>query len=155
MSPKSATNPLYCITTKNVNDELLEEKFITDISAYLDPDDEDYVSGYDVEDQSIYLLYIDKWKIFKMIDFFSRNNVLIKYECVPDVIDLINSDEKYRKFYFEERNKTVLDEYILHHVSIDDILDRINKNRNNSGFSLLPVEKLILETVSDRKTSLA
>ena len=155
MKTKSATNPLYCITTKNVNDEILEEKFVTDISAYLDPDDGDYVSAYDIDNESIYLLYIDEWKIFKMIDFFSRNHLLIKYECVPDVIDLINSDEKYLEFYSEEHNKTVLDEYILHHVSIDDILDRINKNRNNSGFSLLPVEQLILETVSDRKTSLA
>ncbi len=71
-------------------------------------------------------------------------------QLVSDVIDLINSDEKYLEFYSEERNKTVLDNYILHHVSIDDILDKMCKNRNNSGFSLLPVEQLILETVSDR-----
>jgi len=155
MSPKSATNSLYCITIKNVNDELIEEKFITDISSYLDPDDGDYISGYDVEDQSIYILYIDEWKIFKMIDFFERNHVLIKYECVPDVIELINSNKKYLEFYSEERNKTVLDEYILQHVSIDEILDRINENRNSSEFSILPIEQLILETVFDRKTSLA
>jgi hypothetical protein len=155
MNTKSATNSLYCIITKNVNDELLEEKFNTDASLYLEPDDGDCIGGFDIDNKSIYLLYIDKWKIFKMIDFFSRNHVLIKFELVSDVIDLINSDKKYLEFYSEELNKTVLDNYIVHHVSIDDILDRINKNRNNSGFSLLPVEQLILETVSDRKRSLA
>jgi hypothetical protein len=155
MSPKSATNPLYCIITKNVNDELLEENFEADASFYLEPDDGDCIGGFDIDNESIYLLFIDEWKIFKMIDFFSRNNVLIKYERVPDVIDLINSDKKYLKFYSEERNKTVLDEYILHHVSIDDILDRISENRNNGGFSLLPVEQLILETVSGRERRLA
>jgi hypothetical protein len=145
MNTKSATNSLFYIITKNVNDELLEENFEADASLYLEPDDGDCIGGFDIDNESIYLLYIDKWKIFKMIDFFERNHVLIKYECIPDVIDLINSDEKYLEFYSEERNKTVLDNYILHHVSIDDILDKMCKNRNNSGFSLLPIEKLILE----------
>ncbi len=82
MNTKNATNSLYCITTKNVNDELLEEKFEADASLYLEPDDGDCIGGFDIDNESIYFLYIDEWKIFKMIDFFSRNHVLIKYELV-------------------------------------------------------------------------
>jgi hypothetical protein len=129
-----------------VDDEILDKKFTNEISSYLDSEDRDYISGYDVEDQSIYLLYIDEWKTFKMIDFFKRNHLLVKYELVSNVIDLINSDEKYFKFYSDERNKEILDNYILNNVTIDDVLDRINENRSKTGFSLLPIERKILET---------
>jgi hypothetical protein len=129
-----------------VNDELLEEKFNTEISTYLDPDDVDQILGYDIDNESIYILYLDEWKTFKMIDFFKRNHLLVKYELVSNVIDLINSDQKYFKFYSEERNKEILDNYILNNITIDDILDRISENRSKTGFSLLPIERKILET---------
>jgi len=128
-----------------VNDELLDEKFTSEISSYLDPDDRDYMGGYDIDNESIYLLFIDEWKTFKMIDFFKRHNLLVKYERVSNVLDLINSDKKYFKFYSDERNKEILDNYILNNITIDDVLDSISENRNKTGYSLLPIELSILE----------
>jgi len=139
----ASKNNLYCITTKCGNADL-KEKFNTWSSLFLEKGDGDCIGGYDIENESIIFSYIDERKIFKMIDFFEKHHLLIKYELVSDVIDLLYSDEKYLKFYSDERNKEMLDNYILHNVTIDNILDRLNKHKKKIGFSLLPIEMSIL-----------
>jgi len=136
-------NSLYCIITTNGN-EHLDDAFTAEIRLYLDIGDDNCWAGYDVGNESIYFIYIDQWKVFQIIDFFKRNDILLEYQVVQNVIDFINSNNKYRELYSDEHNKTVMDNYIMNTVTIDDVLDRINDNRNNKEFLLLPIERSIL-----------
>ena len=69
---KLKSNLLYCIIIKK--SDYLEKEFDKDISTYLVDGDGDHVAGTDVENETIYLLYIEEWKIFKMIDFFKKHS---------------------------------------------------------------------------------
>ena len=143
MNQKTMLNSLYCIITTSGN-EHLDDAFTAEIRLYLDPDDYYCCAGYDVGNESIYFIYIDQWKVFQIIDFFKRNNILLHYQVVQNVIDFIDSDKKFLEVYSDEHNKTVVNNYIMNSVSVDDVLDRINDNRNNKEFSLLPIERSIL-----------
>ena len=51
---------------------------------------------------------------------------------------------KYSSIYSDKDNKKVIDTYISIHITMDDVLDRINENKGISGFKLFPIEKEIL-----------
>lgn len=140
---KIRNNFLYCITVKN-GQEHLDEAFEIDCMTYLEEDDGDCISGFDVENESIYFTFIDESKVRKMIDFFKRNGILIKYEKVSNIIDFINNDKKYLRVYSDERNRSILNTYIKIHVTVDNVLERLHDNKHNDEFSLLPIEKEIL-----------
>lgn len=138
---KLKSNLLYCIIIKK--SDYLEKEFDKDISTYLVDGDGDHVAGTDVENETIYLLYIEEWKIFKMIDFFKKHDVLLKFEIVTNIFDFLGN-LKYSSIYSDKDNKKVIDTYISIHITMDDVLDRINENKGISGFKLLPIEKEIL-----------
>ena len=138
------TNRLFCVITTNGNEDILEESYTNDLRTYFVPIDYYSMAGFDVDKESIYFMYFDKWKILRMVDFFSRNNILLEYQVVENVIDFLYSDKKYLNVFSDEHNKYVMDNYILDTVSMDDVLDRMNQNRNNKEFSLLPIEKEVL-----------
>lgn len=136
-------NNLYCITVKS-GQEHLESKFEKDCLSYLEENDGEQIAGFDVEDESIYFTFMDEWKIKRMIEFFRKNNILISVTKILNIIDFINSEKKYLKVYSEERNRVIMNRYITIHVTIDSILERLFKNKDIEGFSLLPIEKEIL-----------
>ena len=138
---KLKSNLLYCIIIKK--SDYLEKEFDKDISTYLVDGDGDHVAGTDVENETIYLLYIEEWKIFKMIDFFKKHDVLLKFEIVTNIFDFLGN-LKYSSIYSDKDNKKIIDTYISIHITMDDVLDRINENKGISGFKLLPIEKEIL-----------
>ena len=138
---KLKSNLLYCIIIKK--SDYLEKEFDKDISTYLVDGDGDHVAGTDVENETIYLLYIEEWKIFKMIDFFKKHDVLLKFEIVTNILDFLGNS-KYSSIYSDKDNKKVIDTYISIHITMDDVLDRINENKGISGFKLFPIEKEIL-----------
>lgn len=138
------TNRLFCVITTNGNEDILEESYTNDLRTYFVPVDYYSMAGFDFDKESIYFMYFDKWKILRMVDFFSRNNILLEYQVVENVIDFLYSDKKYLNVFSDEHNKYVMDNYILDTVSMDDVLDRMNQNRNNKDYSLLPVEKEVL-----------
>jgi len=139
-------NKLHCIIIKS--DYSIEDKFEKYLSTFLDPYDGDYLAGDDDigddgGEKSIYLTYINKDKIDKMIEFFKEHDILLFFEEVNNLISLICSDEKYMKLYSDERNKPILDKYIKYHVSTDDILDRMIDEKVIIS-NLLPIEIEIL-----------
>ena len=138
---KLKSNLLYCIIIKK--SDYLEKEFDKDISTYLVDGDGDHVAGTDVENETIYLLYIEEWKIFKMIDFFKKHDVLLKFEIVTNIFDFLGN-LKYSSIYSDKDNKKIIDTYISIHITMDDVLDMINENKGISGFKLLPIEKEIL-----------
>ena len=138
---KLKSNLLYCIIIKK--SDYLEKEFDKDISTYLVDGDGDHVAGTDVENETLYLLYIEEWKIFKMIDFFKKHDVLLKFEIVTNIFDFLGN-LKYSSIYSDKDNKKIIDTYISIHITMDDVLDRINENKGISGFKLLPIEKEIL-----------
>ena len=138
------TNPLYCVITDTGYEKALEKAYTKDIREYFKPKDYYSMAGFDVDHESIYFMFFDKWKILRMIDFFRRNNILLEYQVVENVINFIHSDKKYVEVFADSHNKYVMDNYILDTVSVNDVLDWINQNRNNKDFSLLPVEKEVL-----------
>lgn len=144
MSIEFMTNRLFCVITTNGNEDILEESYTNDLRTYFVPVDYYSMAGFDFDKESIYFMYFDKWKILRMVDFFSRNNILLEYQVVENVIDFLYSDKKYLNVFSDEHNKYVMDNYILDTVSMDDVLDRMNQNRNNKDYSLLPVEKEVL-----------
>jgi len=73
-------NKLHCITIKN--DFSIEKKFEEYCYTFLDSDDGDYLTGGDNNDDTIYLTYLNKDKINKMIEFFEKHNLLINYEII-------------------------------------------------------------------------
>ena len=143
---KIRNNSLYYITVKNKQDFQLEETFIQDCMNYLEEKDGDLISGFDVEDESIYFTFIDEWKIFKMINFFRKNGVLVKFEKISNIIDFINSDKRYLTVYSEERNRLILNKYIRINVTSDDVLERLYDNKGVTDFSLFPIEQEILSS---------
>jgi len=141
---KIRNNSLYCITVKSKGCEHLETDFELDCMKYMEESDGEYIAADDVGDESIYFIFIDKWKIDRFVDFFERNDISIKVQKVSNIIEFITNDEKYLKVYSEERNMGILDHYIITHITPDSILERLHKNKEVSGFSLLPIEKKIL-----------
>ena len=137
-------NLLYCVITASGFEETLEEAYTKDVSEYFIPIDYYSMAGFDANSESIYFMFFDEWKIFRMIDFFRRTNILLEYQVVENLIDFILSDKKYMNVFSEEHNKKVIENYILETITIDDVLDRMNQNRNNKEFSLLPIEKEVL-----------
>ena len=136
-------NPMYCVITTRDNDHL-DEAFTTEIKSFLTPDDYYQIAGYDTLTESIYFMYIDEWKVIRMIEFFIKNGVLLEYQVVKNILDFINSDEKYKEVYSDEHNKMVMDNFIFNTLSVDAVLDRINENRNNKEFLLSEIEKTVL-----------
>lgn len=133
---KNMCNELYCIVIKSGFDHL-EDEFIMESS--LNIDDSDFIAACDVGEESIYFTYIDYFKISKMLSFFRKHKILINYQVIDNVIDFITSDKKYSDLYSDNRNKTILDKYIINNVTIDNVLDRmIDKCQ------LLPIELDIL-----------
>jgi hypothetical protein len=135
-------NQLFCIVTKKDSNPKIEEDFVSDISTYLNSTDGEYIAGYDYNNQSIFLTYIDRSKVLKMVDFFKRYNVLDEFIKVDNVMKFINSDIKYSELYLEESNKVMLNNYIRYNVSVDDVLERIFES---SMKSLFPIELEILK----------
>lgn len=142
------TSILYCVITASGFEEVLDEAYTKDVSEYFKPKDYYCMAGFDVGKESIYFMFFDKWKILRMIDFFRRNNILLEYQKVENVIDYIHSDKKYLEVFSDRHNKTVIENYILNTVTVDDLLDRMNQNRHNKEFSLLPIEKEVLGVLS-------
>ena len=138
------TNPLFCVITATGYDEALEEAYTKDISEYLTPIDYYQIAGYDILTESIYFMFFNEWKIFRMIDFFRRNNILLNYQVVENILDFIHCEKKYLEVFSDRHNKTVMENYILNTVTVDDVLDRMNQNRKNKDFFLLPIEKEVL-----------
>ena len=136
-------NPLYCVITTRDNDHL-DEAFSAEIKSFLIPEDYYQIAGYDTFAESIYFMYIEEWKIIRMIEFFISNDVLLEYQKVDNVLNFINGDEKYLEVYSDEHNKMVMDNFIFNTISVNEVLDRINENKNNASFSLSEIEKTVL-----------
>ena len=133
-------NDLYHITVRN-NPEL-EKEFVENVSQFLEPEDSDAITGLDIDDKSIYLTFVDDYKVAKLIEFFKKHKMLIKFGRVDNIIDFINSDKNFFELYSEENNNTILNSYIEYNITKDNILDRIS---SNSIDSLLPIELEILK----------
>ncbi|MCX6280488.1 MAG: hypothetical protein NTU51_00820 [Bacteroidetes bacterium] len=140
---KQMTNPLYCVITTRDNDHL-DEAFTTEIKSFLIPADYYQIAGYDTLAESIYFMYIEEWKVIRMIEFFIKNDILLEYQKVDNVLNFINADEKYLEVYSDDHNKTVMDNFIFNTISVNMVLDRIIENRNNDSFSLSEIEKTVL-----------
>ena len=136
-------NPLYCVITTRDNDHL-DEAFSAEIKSFLIPEDYYQIAGYDTFAESIYFMYIEEWKIIRMIEFFISNDVLLEYQKVDNVLNFINGDEKYQEVNSDKHNKMVMDNFIFNTISVNEVLDRINENRNNDSFSLSEIEKTVL-----------
>jgi len=152
MSTESMKNPLYCVITESGFEEALDEAYTKDVNEYFVPKDYYSMAGFDVDMESIYFMYFDEWKIFRMIDFFKRNNILLEYHVVENVITFILSDKKYLEVFSDIHNKYVIENYILDAVSVNEVLDRMNQNRHNKEFSLLPIEKEVLGMITSNIT---
>ena len=94
------------------------------------------------------LIYLDEWKVFQIIEFFKNYDLLVSYEIVSNPAKFICSRPEFYDAYKEERNKRILDNYILGNMSVDDVLERIYENKSVPGFTLLPVEMEILTGTS-------
>ena len=136
-------NPLYCVITTRDNDHL-DEAFTAEIESFLIPEDYYQIAGYDTLAESIYFMFIEEWKVIRMINFFRINDILIEFQIVDNVMDFINGDEKYQEVYSDEHNKMVMDNFIFNTISVNEVLDRINENKNNASFSLSEIEKTVL-----------
>ena len=144
ISIESMTNPLYCVITDTGYEKALEKAYTKDIREYLIPADYYNMAGFDIDKESIYFMYIEEWKVIRMINFFRINDILIEFQIVDNVMDFINGDEKYQEVYSDEHNKMVMDNFIFNTISVNEVLDRINENKNNASFSLSEIEKTVL-----------
>lgn len=131
-------NKMFCIVTKSGFD-YLEDEFFSYMSKFLKPNDSGYIAGGDVSGETIYFTCIDEYKVSKMIKFFKTNDIFIKCEEVSNIVEFLNSDKKYLEIYNDERNKIILNNFIVKNVSIDNILDRMI-----GRFMLLSIELDIL-----------
>ena len=129
-------NKLYCIIIKSGFDIYLDSEFTSIMSKYLNSYDGNFIAGSDVKGESIYFTYVDKYKVFKMVDFFKKHNILLKHYYIDDVINFINSDPKFLEVYSDDYNKIVLDNYIKNNITIDDILDKIIENEKLSDIEI-------------------
>ena len=145
---KHATqNSIYCFIIKNTLP--LEDEFVEVLSKFMGPKDGDYIAGYDDGDESIYITYVDKYKIDKMVEFFQKHNALVSFQKIDNIVDFLNSEQKYLLLY--ELNNDILDNYIEHNISIDNILERIC---DNCMEYLLPVEVKMLNKKTSEMVSL-
>lgn len=136
---------LYCVVANynldQIYTELIEEKFNTLLETYLEPSDVEHVAIFEINDKVIYLLNINKFKVLKIVEFFSRYNLLVSFEDITDKPFNFIYSNKYLGLYDDEYNKKIIDNYILENMTIDNILDRIN----DIGYEkLLPIELKIL-----------
>jgi hypothetical protein len=136
----NVANDLYFIIIKN--DVELEETFTENISQFLESDDVDAITGHDVGNKSIYLTFVDDYKLIKLLQFFKKYKVLIKFGKVDNIIDFINNNKDFFELYLEERNNIILNNYIQYNITKDNILERISLN---SLEYLLPVELDVLK----------
>ena len=136
-------NPLYCLITDRDSDHL-NEAFNNEITSFLTIDDYYHMAGYDILTESILFMYIEEWKVVRIIEFCINHDILIEYQKVDNVIDFISSDEKYLEVFSDDHNKAIINYYIMETFSVDDILDRMNQNKNNTSFSLSEIEKTVL-----------
>jgi hypothetical protein len=143
------SNSLHFIRVFAVHDpdeeKRLDDAFTFLMETYLDKQDRECIGGFDSGKYSLYFMYIDQWKVNKIIAFFGKHNLLIRHEIVTDPVRFICSNEEYLGFYNDENNKDFLDKFILSRIDFDYILDRYNENRNVPGFALLPIEMEILK----------
>jgi hypothetical protein len=123
----------------------LETEFLADLCQFVSNSEKDAMTGFDMEDNGTgLLLFLDEWKVNRIIDFFVKNDLLESYEIITHPTKFICSNAKYLDAYQEEHNKRVLDNYILRNMSADDVLERIHENKSVPGFNLLPIEMEIL-----------
>ena len=150
---KLLSNPLYFIAVNGVPDpekeKRLETEFMADLCSYVSNSEKEAVAEFDMKNKGTGLLiYLDEWKVFRILEFFRHYDLLVSYEIISNPVRFICSSPEYYKAYEEERNKRVLDTYILRNISVDDVLERIHENKFVPGFSLLPVEIEILTGAS-------
>lgn len=123
--------PLYCIIARYDLDSslisIIEEKFNILLKNFLDSDDINKVAMFELDKEAIYLMNISKFKVSKIVEFFSKNKLLISFEEVSNKIFDIVSNERFLGFYDDDYNKKIIDNYILENMTIDNILDRINE----------------------------
>jgi hypothetical protein len=108
--------------------DLYDDEFITYLQTFIEEEEKEHMGGEEVGDEVIIITDLSIFKTMKMIEFFEKNNFLKSYEFVTNIVDFINSDNKYSEIYSDDRNKVILDKYINATVTVDDILDRILKN---------------------------
>lgn len=150
---KLLSNPLYFIVVNGIPDpekeKRLETEFTADLCSYVSNSEKDAVAEFNMKNKCTGLLiYLDKWKVLRILEFFRHYDLLVSYEIISNPVRFIRSSSEYYEAYQEERNKRILDNYILRNISIDDVLERIHENKSVPGFSLLPVEIEILTGAS-------
>ena len=138
------SNSLHFIRVFAVHDpeeeKRLDDAFTLLLETYLDKQDRKCVAGFESGKETLFFMYIDQWKVNKIIAFFGKYDLLSRHEIVADPVRFICSSEEYLEVYNDEYNKDLLDKFILSRIDLDYILDRYNENRNVPGFALLPVE---------------
>lgn len=146
-------NPLYFIIARGTQEpekqKRIETEFLVDLCQFVSNPEKDAIAGFDLENGGTgMLLFLDEWKVFRIVDFFEKNDLLVSFEIISNPPQFICSNPKYLEGYREERNKVILDKYMRKNMGIDDVLDRINENKSIPGFKLLPVEEEILSGAS-------
>ena len=149
---KLYSNPLYFIAVKGAPDpdeqKHLETLFMVELSSFVSNWEKDAIAGFDMENESSGLfIFLDEWKIFRILEFFRKYDILESYEIISNPAQSISSNPRYLEAYKDERTKMILDSYIRRNMNLDDVLDRINENKSVPGFTLLPIEKEILSDV--------
>ncbi len=118
------TKEMYCLITKQQNDDVCLEIEFEKILSLISYNVDNYIIGCDVNNESIYFIYLDNCDILlKIINFFKEHNLLISGKRIDNIIELINSDKKYLEVYLE--GSKLIDKYICNHITTDEILDRM------------------------------
>lgn len=132
------SNNLHFIRVSAVHDPV-EEKRLDDaftflLEAHLDKQDRECIAGFESGKETLFFMYIDQWKVNKIIAFFGKHNLLSRHEIVTDPVRFICSSEEYLEVYKNENNKDLLDKFILSRIGFDYILGRLTRIEMSLAF---------------------
>ena len=135
---------IVLLTIKSLLDERLSLK-LQKVFLQLDPNDLDFMASIESKDYLKVILTFEIENQDKIINQLKKLELLIEYKDITDsVVNFIFSEDLQDIISDNYYNKEIVDNFILHNLDIDKILDKIGK----SGIgSINRLEKIFLDKI--------
>jgi len=135
---------IVLLTIKSLLDERLSLK-LQKVFLQLDPNDLDFMASIESKDYLKVILTFEIENQDKIINQLKKLELLIEYKDITDsVVNFIFPEDLQDIISDNYYNKEIVDNFILHNLDIDKILDKIGK----SGIgSINRLEKIFLDEI--------
>ncbi len=135
---------IYLFIIKGIIDDRLQLKIDNKLKNNLTNEDLDNISCTEYDNINLILCYLSPLKIIELKEFFSYSNLLIESYDVDEQI-LHQTKDKWLKIASKSTNSLkIIDKFIIDNLSIDIVLDKINRDgiSSLSKYELSFLEKL-------------